>query len=386
MNFKEIMTDANYLIESFNNSKKGCTWKNSIQEYEINLLENIYELQNKINKGDYSQRPFNEFIHSDRGKTRLIKAVNIKDRVALRNLCDNILVPQVEKYYIYDNGASVKNKGIGFTRKRVNVHLTKYFKKYGKEGYVLLIDFSKFFDNINHQKLIECFKKIIKDKETIDFISAAIEAFKIDVSYMTDEEYQNCYKAVFNSVEYNKRPKKERVQEKFMYKSLGIGSQISQIAGLLYPTVIDNYCKIVKGLKFYDRYMDDILVIHPDKQFLQQLLLELQEICNQYGLFINQHKTQIIKLSKGFTFLKIQYYITDTGKIIRKPCKKNNVRTRRKIKKFRKLLGIKKNFNFKDIQISFNSWFGSLKHFNCYKTKMNILKIYKILFKEELNN
>ena len=52
-------------------------------------------------------------------------------------------------------------------------------------------------------------------------------------------------------------------------RGLGIGSQVSQICGLFYPSRIDNYCKIVKSLKYYGRYMDDIYIIHPDKKYLQ---------------------------------------------------------------------------------------------------------------------
>ncbi len=76
-----------------------------------------------------------------------------------------------------------------------------------------------------------------------------------------------------------------------MDKSVGIGSEISQISGLLYPSRIDNYCKIVKGLKYYGRYMDDTYVIHESKEYLKQLLREITEICNEYGIFINNKKT-----------------------------------------------------------------------------------------------
>lgn len=386
MNFKKTMTDANYLIESFNKSKKGCTWKNSIQRYEIDLLENITELQDKINNNDYSQRPFYEFIHRDRGKTRLIKAINIKDRVALRNFCDNILIPRVEKYYIYDNGASVLGKGISFTRKRLIKHLRQYYNKYGSNGYILLIDFSKFFDNINHEKLIQYLQKIIKDLDAITFATEAIKAFKIDVSYLTDEEYKHCYETVFNSLEYIKIPKYLQTKDKYMYKSMGIGSQISQIAGLLYPTTVDNYCKIVKSLKYYGRYMDDIYIIYPDKKYLQKLLSEIQVICSEIGIFINPHKTQIIKLSRGFTFLKIRYHYTNTGKIIKRVDKKIITKNRRKLKKLKYLLGKKKNLYFKDIALSFNSWYGNLKYFNCYKTKKSMEKLYNELFKEYLTS
>ena len=48
--------------------------------------------------------------------------------------------------------------------------------------------------------------------------------------------------------------------------------------------------------------MDDIYIIHEDKKYLKQLLKEIEQICDELGLFINAKKTQIIKLPKGFTY------------------------------------------------------------------------------------
>lgn len=152
--------------------------------------------------------------------------------------------------------------------------------------------------------MIEEFEKRIDDKEIINFIREAIDNFKIDVSYMTDEEYKFCLQTVFNSLDYANIDESLLTKEKFMRKSIGIGSQLSQIAGLLYPTRIDNYCKIVKGIKYYGRYMDDIYIIHHDKEYLKKLIDEIDNICKEYGIFLNRKKTQIIKLSRPFTFLK----------------------------------------------------------------------------------
>lgn len=42
-------------------------------------------------------------------------------------------------------------KDISFTRKRFEQHLHEYYRKYGtNNGYILLIDFSKYYDNIRH--------------------------------------------------------------------------------------------------------------------------------------------------------------------------------------------------------------------------------------------
>ena len=59
--------------------------------------------------------------------------------------------------------------------------------------------------------------------------------------------------------------------------------------------------------------MDDIYIIHEDKEYLKGLLNDIQGICDELGLFINPKKTQIVKLSHGFTFLKIKYNLTGTG-------------------------------------------------------------------------
>lgn len=375
-----ILYDANFHIQAFNKSKRGSIWKESVQKYEKDLLKNTNKKIKELKSGIYDQKPFNEFLYHDRGKTRTIKAVPIEDRVVLRSLCDNILSPNIGKYLIYDNGASVKNKGISFTRKRLETHLHKYYRKYGSnDGYILLIDFSKFFDNVNHDKLIKEFEQRIEDKEVINFISKVIETFKIDVSFLDEKEYKFCIQTIFNSLEYYKINRELLTKEKFMAKSIGIGSQISQISGLLYPTKIDNYCKIVKGIKYYGRYMDDIYIIHNDKNFLKELLKEINEICKEYGIFINEKKTQIIKLSRPFTFLKVRYRFTDSGKIIKKISRDTIAREKKKLKKFKVMLE-NNEISFKEVNNQYTAWKGNLKNYNSYYVIKNMDNLFNELF------
>ena len=74
-------------------------------------------------------------------------------------------------------------------------------------------------------------------------------------------------------------------------------------------------------------------------------------------------------------------YLTDTGKIIRKPCHNAVVRERRKLKKQKKLLdaGI---MDFADIRCSYSSWRGSMKYRNARKTVHSMDKLYDSLFIE----
>ena len=243
------------------------------------------------------------------------------------------------------------------------------------------MDFRKFFDNIPHDKLIELIGEKIKDPKTLQFIAKLIGTFKVDVSYMSDEEYRYCKNVLFDAIKYQEMSRSHHTGEKFMEKSVGIGSQISQISGVFYPTRIDNYCKIVKSLKFYGRYMDDIYVIHEDKEYLKQLLKEIEQICDELGLFINTKKTQIIKLSKGFTFLKIKYSLTETGKVVQRVSRDSVTRMRRKLKKLRVKLD-QGEIGFEDVRCAYNSWCGSVAHYDSYPTLKSMDKLFDELFIE----
>lgn len=384
MSEMESIYDANALVDAFKKAKKGVSWKESVQRYEMNLLRNVNKTQKELRDGTYEELPFHEFTLCERGKTRPIKASHINDRVVFGSTCDNVLIPKLEKYLIYDNGASMKNKGIHFARKRICSQLHKFYRKNkSNEGYILQIDFWKFFDNIVHDGLIEDIRKKIDDDEFMGFLQKLIDAFRVDVSYMSDEEYADCLHTLYNALDHAKIGKEKLTGEKYMRKSVGIGSPISQISGVYYPTRIDNYCKIVRGLKYYGRYMDDIYIIHKDKEYLKELLKDIQKICDELGLFINPKKTQIVKLSHGFTFLKIKYSLTDTGKVVQRISHDSVVRMRRKLKKYRKLLDEGK-MSFEDVRCSYNSWKGGVSHYDSYTTIQSMDKLFNELFIEPL--
>lgn len=108
--------------------------------------------------------------------------------------------------------------------------------------------------------------KLFDDDEFIDWLLTLIfDGFKIDVSYMTDEEYADCMEDTFNKLEYRKIPKELLTGEKWMEKSVNIGDQLSQVIGIYYPYHIDNYVKYVRSQKFYGRYMDDWYIINPER-------------------------------------------------------------------------------------------------------------------------
>ena len=369
------ISNANVLMNSFYEAKKGCSWKNSVQQYEANFLKNIRHTQLELREKTYRQQDFYCFYLKERGKDRYVRSISFYDRVVQRALCD-LVNPIVEPYLIHDNGASVKKKGIDFARRRIKNHLHKYYRKYGNKGYALVIDFSKFYDNILHKPLMDMYREIIDDKDIINLINHLVDSFSVDIS-----NYNITENELFDSLAYAKA-ETEKTGEKMMHKSLGIGSQISQISGIYYPSKMDNYCKIVKGIKFYGRYMDDTYIIGNSKEELKSLLDDIDKICKKQGIFINHKKTQLFRLDKGFTFLKIKYRLTDTGHLVRIPVKKNFIRERRKLKSFKNLLD-KGLIDFHDIEEQYKSWKGNIQKYDCYKSLKNLDKVFNDLF---LNN
>ena len=332
--YKREIFDGNSLYDAFARAKQGSDWKPQVQQFEMTYLLGLSKMQGELESMTYEFLPSQEFVLNERGKTRYISGEQIPDRIVKHALCDECLSPNIRKYLIYDNGASLEGKGIDFTRKRLLVHLRKYYQQHqSNEGYVLLIDFSKYYDNIRHDKLMELFEKYIDDEHALWLLRKTIDRSKVDVSYMTDEEYAVCLDTLFNSLEHSQIDRSLLTGEKFMAKHLNIGDQVAQVAGIAYPIPIDNYIKIVKGVKFYGRYMDDSYVIHESKEYLEALLQDIIRIANSIGITVNTRKTRICKLSEYWRFLQVQYSLTDTGRVIQKINPKRLTAMRRKMKK-----------------------------------------------------
>lgn len=347
MNNLELISTAENLRAAFKNAQHGCNWKNSVQLYEADLDINTMLLQDELRSREYRQGTFFEFDLSERGKHRHIKALKVRDRVVQRSLCDSVLVPQLRPYTIYDNGASLKGKGISFSRARMMCHLERYIRRYGADGYILQMDFSNFFGSIPHRLCIDAIMNHLQDDSLFWLIDHLVRSF--DPSGI----------------------------------GLGIGSQISQVCGIIYPAPIDNLCKIVLGCKAYGRYMDDMYVLHSDKEFLKYVLTAVGEQANDLGLTLHPNKSKIVKLSHGFTFLKTKYNITETGHIIRRMSRTNVTRERVKLKKYRALVD-QGRMPLLDAVNCYFSWRGNAVKYDSFRTLANMDELFISLFGEQI--
>lgn len=341
-NFDKVFSYEN-LYQSAKMCRRGVRWKNSTQQYSSNMCLNVYRVYKELQSGEFPSTTgnFYEFDVHERGKLRHIRSVHIRERVVQRCVCDYSLVPMLSRTYIYDNGASLKNKGISFSQKRLMTHLRRYMRQHGTEGYILLFDFSKFFDNISHSNIRNILEHNYTDQRLIELVVKLVDDFGS--------------------------------------KGLGLGSQVSQILALAAANKLDHTIKEELGVEHYGRYMDDGYLIHESKEYLKHCLEVIQRVCDELGIVLNTKKTRIIKLTHQFTYLKIKILVTESGKIIKRISRDSITRMRRKLKKFHKkfLEGL---MTLKDVQNSFESWRSHLIGTRSHTSVRNVKRLFNRLF------
>ena len=344
------LVDMNCLFDGLEKSMKGSSWKGEPQKFYLNFLHNLNKLRKEILNRTYKTSTGSIFKINERGHERLIHGSVTRDRTIRHVLCDHILDPRLSKFLIRNNCASQKGKGVSFQREQFELDLHNYYLKYGtNEGYIGLIDLSKFYDNIVHEKVLEAMTPYL-DELSIWLLMEVLRNFEVDMSHLSDEDFATCINKKFNSIEYNLETADfKKTGEKMMKKSVDIGDQVSQNIGIFYPTPLDNYAKIVKSCRWYGRYMDDMYIICPTKEEVLEIISGMTDKAVELRLFINEKKTRICKLSDKFTFLQIKYSLNEKGRVIKRINPKAITRERRKLKAYKRLLD-KGEMEYEDIK------------------------------------
>lgn len=327
--------------------KNNVMWKSSVQNYMRNIEYNVSESLYLLKIDRFKFKNTFEFYIYERGKLRHIKSIHIRERVVQKVLCLYCLNPLFHPKFIYDNGASTKNKGINFATNRMKMMLQRHYRQYGTDGYVLLFDFKDYFGSISHEIALNMIKTEVKDDRLIKLIRESIEI------YTTKEQVDGV--------------------------GIGLGSELSQFIALLFANPIDHLIKDDMRFKNYIRYMDDGWVLAKTKKELKDLLKAIQKMCEKYKLNLNLKKTHIVPLNKGFTFLKKKVSIADNGSITINVSSNSVTRERRKLKKL-KIKMLKGIITIKEIEGSYISWRGFASQFNSYNTIQKMNQLYKDLF------
>jgi len=143
-----------------------------------------------------------------------------------------------------------------------------------------------------------------------------------------------------------------------------LGNLTSQFFGNVYLNELDYFVKNVLKAKYYIRYVDDFVILHPSKNQLEIWKSRIMIFLNEkLDLGLHPDKSKIIPLSKGLDFVGFRnfYYF----RLLRK----RNIRSiKRKIEKFKNGQISRDKF----IQI-FQGWSSYSKWANSYNLRNRML-------------
>lgn len=104
-------------------------------------------------------------------------------------------------------------------------------------------------------------------------------------------------------------------------KGLPIGNYISQFAANLNLAWFDRWIKQVLKIKYYYRYCDDIVILHPDKDYLRYCLQEIEKyLADNLKLKVKRNWQIFPVEARGIDFIGYVFYHDRT--LLRKDTKK----------------------------------------------------------------
>ena len=329
------------LWESMMKCKRGVIWKDSVAKFVLNGPQEIYKLSNELADGTYVERQ-HKFFEVESPKRRQIMSISFRDRVYQRSLNDVAVYPEMVKHFIYDNCACQKGKGTKFARDRLKCHLQRYFRKYGTEGYILKIDVKGYYPNMRHDVAKDVFKRYL-DNNVYERVEKVLDGFPGEVGFYP-------------------------------------GSQVIQIAGISILNDIDHYIKEVLRAKYYVRYMDDMVVISNDAEYLSNVMREVSEKLQEIGFCVHPEKTTITPIRDGLVFLGFQYKLTGTGKVI---LTADPVRVKAERRKLRRLVAMAKEGKItrEKVDQCYVSWKAHVSQGNSYHLIKNMDTYYQELWR-----
>ncbi len=270
--YKELSLKNIYF--AFNKVKSNIGNKKELFDFLLNKNTKLINIYNKLYNRNYKFNKYHIFLIKE-PKYRLVMSENIEDKVVNHFIAEFYLRKYIDNSLIYSNVATRIGKG-----SKVALDL---FKKYlEKDSFILKVDISKYFYNIDHAILLDLLSKKIKDKYVINIIKEVLNT--------TSEDYINKLIKKEKSKEINKiyktnltlKEKNKKINEinKIPYyntgKGISIGNMTSQILAVYFLNEVDHFIKENLNIKKYIRYMDDLIIIDTNYKNLEKIEIKIK--------------------------------------------------------------------------------------------------------------
>lgn len=321
----EKIYDMDNLRRAHANAKKGKGWYREVQMVDNDPDFYLGELQKMLITQTYQTSEYATFIKNDTGKVReIFKLPYYPDRICQWAIMQ-VIEPYLLKRLTNDTYSAIPGRGIHLCLSR----LRKALKTDEAETlYCLKIDVRKFYPSIRHDILKQMYRGLFKDEKLLWLLFEIIDSTPGEVG-------------------------------------IPIGNYLSQYGGNFYFCTFDHWIKEVKRVKYYYRYMDDCVLLGPDKETLHALRKEIETYFKETLALDLKDNWQVFPVdARGIDF--VGYRVFRDYTLLRKSTAKN-------IKKRMRLIR-KKWESGQDLTLNdygaVNSYGGWLKHCDSYRLQV----------------
>lgn len=325
---------------------KRNTW-NAIK-FEENLERNLMDLYYELKDGTYVIGKSICFVVT-KPKVREVWAADFRDRI-VHHLLYNRYSKKFHNSFIHDSYACIPNKGTLKASLRTERFMRSVSQNYTKESWFLKADIANFFVSIDKTILERLLMKKITNQWWMNLTRQILfHNPKDNVFIKSSHELLSKvppHKSLLNS------PKDF---------GLPIGNLSSQFFANIYLNELDQYMKHTLNMKYYLRYVDDIVIFSNSPKELNDVYDKMKEFVSLHlSLKFHDKKKELNVIECGVNF--VGYIIKPYRKYIRRSTINN----------------MKISFHNKspeDIIKTINSYFGLLRAVNGYKERLGISRI-----------
>jgi len=232
--------------------------------------ENFIKLHDSLISGEYVPEPLLKIDLKKDKKERPIKISSVKDKIVQR-IIYNYLNELYNKAFSDKSYAYRPNKSAIKAINRVSDFIRRGYK------YVLKSDIKDFFENINHDILINLLKCKIKDELLIKYIVFYLKIGAFDM------------------------------KNNYLEHKVGVhqGNIISPILSNIYIDIMD---KFLERHRFdFVRFADDFVIFARSEREAYFILRNLRRFLKLIKLSLNEEKTYITHINHGFSYLGVYF-------------------------------------------------------------------------------
>src|SRR3989344_594490 len=173
MTLYEKICSYENLFSAYRKTRQRKTQKLYVLKFEKDLDKNIKQLQAELMSQTYKPKPLKTFILRD-PKTRKIAKSRFRDRV-MHHALVNVIGPLFQKSFIYDSHANQIGKGTIRAIERFDIFKRKVSKNNSRNCFVLKADIRHYFEEVDHDILLQILKRKINDEKVLWLVKKRLE-------------------------------------------------------------------------------------------------------------------------------------------------------------------------------------------------------------------